>query len=332
MRSLYTAALGFALTCGTHASSLLLSSQIQYGTVIQGGVVPVYAFIYNSAPSGTPAVPYQVSGAYGVNYDNSLGTFTGSKAGDNAATFQTVPFSLNTSNVAPGQVAVLVTLTDQTDGVQKQQGGQFTVLDHADPALYLQGKIIPLSSKTIVVFTSNVFAQAPGSTEGPGGGFSPQLLGDPPPDPTAALDVDSVTSIGSPYITTTLGPLTNVPSNDDPSQGVPFQVNFQVPVIGEYSTTFLVHYSDEQDLPGADSPGSQLGSFTVDVNVTTDTAYWTVTTDTVAPEPGPLALLAVAAVILLACRRAVHSARKMIRPAAFVGSYFKVRSSLVCKV
>ena len=82
------------------------------------------------------------------------------------------------------------------------------------------------------------------------------MLGDPAPGtPTAELDLDSITTSGSPYITTTLQPFTDLPSNDDPSQGDPFQLNANAPGLGDYCTTFILHYSDEQDLPGTTLPG-----------------------------------------------------------------------------
>lgn len=123
--------------------------------------------------------------------------------------------------------------------------------------------------------------------------------------PTAELDFDAISSFGSPDITTTLATFTDLPSNDDPAQGLPFQINFLVPLLGDYSTTFLLYYSDEQDLPGADLPGSELASFNVNVDVTATTAYWTITTDTV-PEPNALALTALGICTLIRFARRAH--------------------------
>lgn len=278
---------------------LALSSQIQYSTAIQGAVDPIYAFVYNSASAGSAASPYQVTAAYGSGYSNSLGSYTGTKTADGGTGYVTLPFNLNTANAAPGNVPVQVTLTNTASGGSTSQSGQFTVLAHAGPALYLQGNIVPLSSKSVITFscavaappTANCFAEAaPTGTEAPGrGGFNPQMLGDPPGEPTAELDLDSVSSIGSPYIATSLTPFTDLPSNDDPSQSVPFQVTVLAPSYGDYDTTFLLYYSDEQDLPGADLPGSELASFNVNVDLTPTTDFWTVTTDVV-PEPGTAAL------------------------------------------
>jgi hypothetical protein len=83
---------------------------------------------------------------------------------------------------------------------------------------------------------------------------------------------------------------------------LPFQINFLVPSLGDYSTTFLLHYSDEQDLPGAARPSSELASFNVNVDVTATTAYWTITTDAV-PEPRLPVLVALGTCTLICFAR-----------------------------
>jgi hypothetical protein len=282
-----------------------LSLQIQYPTVIQGAMEPIYGFVYNLAPIGSPASNFQVSAGYGAGYTGMFGYYySGPIPASGGTTYVTLPFPLNTTNLNPGTVPVQVTAANTSTGASISQGGQFTVLAHAQPALYLQGQIVPLSSKNVVTFAVPVFGEAPPTgTEAASGAFMPDMLGDPPGEPTAELDLDSISASGSPYITTTLAPFTDLPSNDDPSQGVPFQVSVFAP-IGDYSTTFLLYYSDEQDLPGADPPGSELASFNVNVDVTSTTFYWTITTDPV-PEPGT-AMLATLGLFLLvvAVRRA----------------------------
>ena len=280
-------------------ATLALNSLIQYSTVIQGAVDPIYGYVYNTSPSGGPAASYKVTAAYGSGYSNSLGTYMGSIPADGGKSYTTLPFPLNTTNVTPGTVPVQVTLTNTANGNTVSQGGQFQVLAHSAPALYVQGQIVYLTSQNVVKFTTDAFTQAPPSgTEGTGAGFSPSMLGDPPGEPTAELDVDSVSSSGSSYITTTLTPFTDLPSNDNPAQSIPFGINYLGPASGDYNTTFLLYYSDEQDLPGAAAPGSELASFNADVDVKGNTAYWTITTDTV-PEPATAALTGLVLAVFL---------------------------------
>lgn len=291
------------IPAGADIAQLTISSQIQFSKVIQGGVDPIFGFVFNDAPVGSQAGNYNVTAAYGNGFSNGFGFFyTGTKIADGGATHVTLPFPLNTGNITPGNVPVQITLTNTGTGNSISQRGQFTVLAHGAPALILQGSIVSLSSKNVVTFQTDAFCQAPPSgTEGCGGGFTPQMVGDPPGEPTAALDLDSITSFGSPDITTTLTPFTDLPANDDPSQAFPFQIKILAPSPGDYSTTFLLHYSDEQDLPGARAPGSELASFTVNVDLTGTNADWTIATDTT-PEPGYGALI-LAGCILCATAR-----------------------------
>ncbi|HEV8038901.1 MAG TPA: hypothetical protein VGP62_08570 [Bryobacteraceae bacterium] len=290
---------------------LAFTTQVQSSRVIQGAQDPIYAYLYNFAPVGSPATIAQVTAAYGFLNPASLGGYLGPVAATGGATFLTLPFPLNTSNLSPGSFPYQVTTINKSTGGSSTQSGQFTVLAHAKPALFAQGQIIPLSKPNLISFAAPAFAEAgPTGTEAAGGAYSPTMLGDPPPGvPTAELDLDAVSSFGSPDITTTLAPFTDLPSNDDPAQGLPFQINFLVPSLGDYSTTFLLYYSDEQDLPGADLPGSELASFNVNVDVTAATAYWTITTDTV-PEPNALVLIALGICTLIHFARRVHAGRR----------------------
>jgi hypothetical protein len=120
-----------------------MSSQIQYSTVIQGAVDPIYAFVYNLDPIGSLPSNFQVTAAYGAGYTGSLGSYSGPIPASGGTTCVTLPFSLNTTSINPGSVPVLVTAANTGTGVSLSQGGQFTVLAHASPALYLQGKYRP---------------------------------------------------------------------------------------------------------------------------------------------------------------------------------------------
>ena len=88
-------------------------------------------------------------------------------------------------------------------------------------------------------------------TEGPEGGFAPGMIGDPPGEPTAELDLDSVTasSANSP-VAIDLSTFSDLPSTDNPTENVhPFNIGLFTTTPGTYSDTFTLYYSDEQDLP-----------------------------------------------------------------------------------
>jgi hypothetical protein len=265
---------------------LAMSSLIQYSKVIQGAQDPVYAYIYNDATVGSDPLSYKVSTTYPYPSPYS---FTGTP-GNN------IPVSVTGLNTESGGFVT--------------QSGTVTVLGHAAPALILQGQIVYLTSKTTTTFqtpTTNAFGGAP-----PGGGemaasANPQLLGDPPGVPTAELDLDSITTSGSAFITTTLKPFIDLPANDDPAEALPFAINVVAPAIGDYSTTFLLHYSDEQDLPGALIFGSEIVSFNVNANMASDLTTWTITS---VPEPSSWQILgggAVASALLWRFRRRTAS-------------------------
>ncbi len=218
---------------------------------------------------------------------------------DGGSTFVTLPFTFDSSLVAPGNnVPISVTGVNTATNASLTQSGTFTVLAHPTPALVLGGQIVYLTSSNKVKFQTptnpDAFSQAPpGGTDLPSS-FSPQMLGDPPGEPTAELDLDSVTTFASPYITTNLQPFFNLPSDNDPAEALPFEIDINPPSPGDYITTFTLHYSDEDDLPGADLPGSELVSFAVECNITSTIADWTVST---VPEPSSEALALLGAVI-----------------------------------
>lgn len=268
-------------------AQLAISSLIQYSKVIQGGQDPVYAYIYNQAPPGSETASYKAFATYPYGTPFS---YTGTKLADGGASYITLPFAFDSSRVAPAiDIPISVTGINTTTGDSLTQSGTVTVLAHAAPALLLQGQIVYLTSKATVSFVTDAFSQvAPSGTELPGG-FNPGMLGDPPGLPTAELNLDSITTSGSPFITTTLSPFIELPANDNPAEALPFEIDVVTPNFGDYTTTFFLHYSDEQDLPGAAPPESELLSFTVEANLDAQHIHWTVTT---VPEPSSGQLLA----------------------------------------
>jgi hypothetical protein len=259
---------------------LSMSSQIQYPTVIQGYQDPVTAQIYNEAAPGSDPVNYSVFATFPYG---SSGTYFGSKAADGGSGYVILPFSFNSGLVSPGSQSISVTATDTGTRGSLTQSGSVTVLAHAVPAFNIGGNVVQLSSRPVVAQEPGVDPLAFGAT---GGGESfaagaPNVINDPVA-PTAGLDLDSITAFGDSQITLSLTPFTDLPANDNPAFGDPFQIQVDGSVPGVYFTDFELNYSDEQDLPGADATGSEHGYFGVQVTVTAGG----VTGAIVVPEPG----------------------------------------------
>jgi hypothetical protein len=308
LRIAYVARLAFpAISLG----QLALSAQIQYSTVIQGGQDPVYAFVYNTSPTGSPAANFRVSGNQSYL---SPGAYSGSKSADGGAGYLTLPFNFNSSQVAPANnVPVSLTLANTTTNASITLGGTVNVLAHAAPAMVLSGNIVPLTVPNRVKFVTTPGENAAmpdlsnaslppqeAGTEGPAGGFAPGMIGDPPGEPTAELDLDSITACGNPVVAIcSLSPFDDLPSTDSATQNVvPFWVELFTDVPGTYTDTFTLDYSDEQDLPGADAPGSEQTSFSVTATLdSTDTIQWEVDTDV--PEPATTSIFFLAGIAIL---------------------------------
>ena len=137
---------------------LAFTTQVQSSRVIQGADDPIYAYLYNFAPAGSPATIGQVTAAYGFGSPASLGGYLGPVAATGGATFLTLPFPLSTSNLRPGIFPYQVTMINKSTGGSSTQFGQFTVLAHAKPALFVQGQIISLSTPGVMSFAAPVFA------------------------------------------------------------------------------------------------------------------------------------------------------------------------------
>jgi hypothetical protein len=295
---------------------LSLSSTVQYSRVIQGAVEPVNAYVYNEAPAGSDTGNYRVTADYAAAgaslYTNVGYNYVGSVAADGGVGYASMTFPINTTTFTPGMAAVKVTCTDKDTGSSVTQGGQFMVLAHANPALVINGQIVYLTSQNVVKFTNNSFAESTPSGTEAAGSFNPQMLGDPPGEPTAELDLDSITTSGSPYITTNLQPFTDLPSDDDPAEAKPFEIDIAVPTLGDYATTFTLHYSDEDDLPGAAAPGSEELSFNVEANVSSSTIDWTITT---VPEPASGVLTGMGVLCLLFMSKKLSSGYRLSQSA-----------------
>jgi hypothetical protein len=290
----------FPLALRGQPGDLGMQSQIQYSTVIQGAMDQVTAFIYNTAPAGSADVNYSVYATF--PYGNSASTYSGIKGADGGTGYITLPpFSFNSGLANPGTNTVSVTATDTGTGDTLTQSGKVLVLAHGVPAFVLGGSVVQLSSRPPAAQEPSVDPLAFGATGG-GEEFAagaPNVIVDPMA-PTAEMDLDSITVTGSPQITLTLHPFVDQVASDDPSLGVPFQIDVDGSTPGTYFTTFELNYSDEQDLPGALAPGSEHGFFSVFAEVTPSGVTGGII---LVPEPGIGAMLAAGLAVIVLLRR-----------------------------
>ncbi len=282
-----------------------VSSQIQYAKVIQGFGDPITAYIYNDADAASNEIlNYSVYVTTPIGNSN---TITGSEAPNGGASPAVENFLYDTTDAPLGNNSVSVTSTDTDSQAQITQSGSVQVLERGVLGFYsAAGGVVPLSSQPQPQppAADNPVAD-PYAFGATGGGetasaATPQLIGDPPPDtPTDDLDLDSITAIGDPEITITLQPFIDLPP-DDPSASPNWLIDIDTTNPGTYYTDFELNYSDEQDVGGADAPGSEHGYFGVLADVVAvsptedDWSIWLVV-----PEPANLSILFVAPLVLL---------------------------------
>lgn len=291
-------ALAFPLALRADPGQLGLSSQIQYSTVIQGALDPVYGYVYNTAPAGSDAVNYNIYASF--PYGNSS-AYVGSQAADGGTGYVMLPFAFNSGLVNPGTSSVGVTATDTGTGGTVTQSGNVQVLAHGVPAFVFGGNVVQLSSTAPEAQDPSNDPLAFGAT---GGGetfaaSAPNVINDPIA-PTAELDLDSITILGDSQISITLAPFMDQLASDDPALGMPFQIDVDGSTPGTYFATIELNYSDEQDLPGADAPGSEHGYFGVIAHVTADGVTGGIV---VVPEPSSVSLLVAGFATLLLSQR-----------------------------
>jgi hypothetical protein len=291
---------------GAGTEDMRLSSQIQYSKVIQGFQDPVAAYIYNVAPAGSDTLNYSV---YVATPIGNSSTIPGAQAADGGASYAQQNFVYNTTNAPLGNNQLSVIATDTVSQEQITQSGSIQVLQRGVLGFYFAaGNVVPLSTQPQPPAADNPVADpyafgATGGGETASAATPPQLDNDPPPGtPTDELDLDSITAIGDPEISITLQPFTDLPP-DDPSASPSWMIDIDTTNPGTYYTDFELNYSDEQDVGGADAPGSEHGYFGVYADVTAvsptedDWSVWLVV-----PEPASFSILFVAPLILLTRR------------------------------
>ena len=254
-----------------------LTVSVQDPRVITGGSTKLFANVSNTA-LGSDDPRYHVDFSHIVPEEDPDGVLA-------AAASKTWEADWSTSS--PGPNPPSVTVSDPNAGNNPQtRVFDVEVLAHSHPFLEFAGIIWDLLTPPVEpTITPEQFAATGGGEDF--AALAPNVFGDPP-IPTADLDLDRVSWTGDPEITTDLEPFFNLPHNDDPNFGHPFNIFISLTNPGTFTKQFFLFFSDE-DLPGASSPESVATSFTV--------------VATVVPEPSTGLLLVFALAGLAAMRR-----------------------------
>ena len=129
-----------ATQASASTAQLGLTRRSNTPTVIQGGQDPVFAYVYNTAPTGSDILNYNVK----ANFPIPLGTplsVSSTKIADGGTNYDAYRFTFDSSQVPVGNnVPVSVTGTDTVNGKSVTFSGGVNVLAHGVPALVLQGK------------------------------------------------------------------------------------------------------------------------------------------------------------------------------------------------
>jgi hypothetical protein len=261
--------------------------------IITGGSTDITAFVQNTAGTGSTVLNYSATFKY--PYGNQV--FTGTRFADGGADADMVVGTYNSAGQPLGVAQTIIDVSDPNASNDPQSAAvNVKVLDHADPFIRFPGVTTTnLETQQPIIQTqqdTNPEQQAAGNEIIIA---TPNVFGDPPAE-AAGLDLDSITSTGDPQITTDLAPFKNLPSTDDPTTGDFFHIYVDVSHAGTFSKTFYLDFSDE-DLPGANAPGSVHTQFTV------------INTVHLVPEPASAGTLVLGAAGLLAFRRRRRQSR-----------------------
>jgi hypothetical protein len=266
--------------------------------IIRGATVPVLADVFNVAAAGADALNYSLY--YTLPDATTTPVVNGVRAADGGAGATRWQYDFNSAASPFGANNFSVTVAGQTGTLNSPQtkGLAIQVLNHVEPAMWINGVEIPIRKG--VAQEPSVDPLAFGAT---GGGESfaasaPHILGDPLV-PTAAMDLDTINLSGDPAISSTLIPTPNVPPNDSPSAGIPWTINIQN-VPGHHEAMLTLGLSDE-DIPGAVSSGSILAELLIKVDVNANGQA--TGTLTVLPEPTGAATLLLGALAASLRRR-----------------------------
>lgn len=280
----------------TGPADLGLSSQAP-ARIVQGANIPVYGYIYNEAPAGSDDLNYSIY--YDLPGGGTSTAAMGTKTADGGATFDTYRYDFDSSLAQFGDNVFTIHAAGQQGTLHSPQAQQVTVevVNHVVPAMWIQGVEVHIDEAHHAAHEPDVDPLAFGAT---GGGESfaagcPHIIGDPTV-PTAALDLDSISSEGDAQITTDLAPVSNVTASDDPLSGIAWHIFVDGSTHGQFSKIFTVRFSDE-DIPGASPTGSVVAYLEILANVDGNGVTGSIE---IVPEPFAAAIVPV---LLIASRR-----------------------------
>lgn len=261
--SLVLVVMSFVLaeTQSASASQIGLSVTQSAPVVISGAKVNVNATVTNTDDS-----PQSGNLNFDVAYQDWDSETNIGHDGDGAGTLppgnsQSFPFQGNTTGATLGTngYSVKVSSNVATNSPQNYNGSVF-VLAHSAPQIfsYVLNKYILIPPPATAPPADPLAFGATGGGESVAVPLG--LANRDPPEPTAGMAMNFFSESGSSKITSTLAPFDNLAAiaadNQNPNDGLVFQILCQNNEPGTFSKTFTLYFSDEQDLPGANLPGS----------------------------------------------------------------------------
>jgi hypothetical protein len=248
-----------------------MSSFVPRAEAVQGGQVPFYVYVTNTAAAGSSNLNYTLTQRFPNGGQVSVtDTLAPGARTVWTNTFDTTPYPPSSP---PGYVYPIVSTVSDTNAANNPQSAtNYISIDaHARPYLYFQGNYFDLTQAPVIPLEPIFAPLAFGAT---GGGESvavaaPAVIGDPV-EAAAELDLDTVSNAGSSYVNTDLAAFTDLTPDYDltgppaASNSHPFTIYVsRAAPPGVYTNTFYLGFSDENDLAGANAPGAVQGSFTV---------------------------------------------------------------------
>jgi hypothetical protein len=276
------------------AATIGLSVTQSSTKLITGGVVQVNASVTDTDLNDPDGMDYTVT------YSDWHGSITTPPL-NTAESSLASQFTFNSAygaNLAPlGNDPYTISVSsNQATNSPATYNGSVLVLAHSFPQIfsYVLNKFIPIPS---AAQEPPVDPLAFGAT---GGGDTAAVVSGAvsnrdPPEPTAGMALNFISEVGDSKITSNLATFDYLapiaPDNQNPNDGYVFQVQCVNTSPGTFSKTFTLGFSDEQDLPGANSPGSFVAkvSYTFHINPDGSSTYEVY----LVPEPASLALLAI---------------------------------------
>jgi hypothetical protein len=278
-------------------------NMIAYDRIIQGAQVPIYTDVYNVAAPGSDNLDYSLY--YTFPNGSTSSVLTGSRAADGGAGVDRWTYNFNSALAPYGANTFKSTVEGQAGTLHspKQYQVNIQVLNHVVPAQWYNGVEVDIREDHPPAQEPSPDPLAFGAT---GGGetvslAAPNVLGDPLV-PTANMDLDSISEIGSSKITSDLVPTYGVVADDSPTAGIDWSIIVNRSQPGHFEKTFTLKFSDE-DIPGGSSPESMTARLFVYFDIAADGSGVGGIVPLYVPEPGVASMLVALSALLLRRRR-----------------------------